>query len=464
MKRKLSSLLLIFIIALTISSCAGREKLLFLNWGEYIDESLITAFENKYNCDVVMDLGDSNEIFYSKVRAGTTVYDVICPSDYMVEKMYRNNMLLKIDFDKYGLTAYKNQELIAPVKAIYEEMHKQTSDVDKENETISDYSTPYLCGTWGIMYSTEVSGLENTIKNEKNSWSILFDRSKTPVGTKIAMYDSSIHAYYAACKYFEDEGLDFNTYEELPSSKLSQIKDLVKGVKFDAWGNDNIKKDIVAGNLDIGFMWTGDFLYYYCENATETVLNAYTNNDAKIDELINVLNEITKDDGEYNINGKSYSIGFDLFIPNDTIAFCDNLVISNQSSNQELAHKFIDFMISNSITVNDVEYTPAYSNTYYVDYNTPYLSVYNKIIDLKYSNPETKELLTLTQEDEDLFKEEIKSTSISNTTLYSTIYDYVTSIAFGKYYDKDIVKGNILSAFPRTYINSINTTFNNARA
>ena len=85
MKRKLSSLLLIFIIALTISSCAGREKLLFLNWGEYIDESLITAFENKYNCDVVMDLGDSNEIFYSKVRAGTTVYDVICPSDYMVE-------------------------------------------------------------------------------------------------------------------------------------------------------------------------------------------------------------------------------------------------------------------------------------------------------------------------------------------------------------------------------------------
>ena len=131
------------------------------------------------------------------------------------------------------------------------------------------------------------------------------------------------------------------------------------------------------------------------------------------------------------------------------------MVISNQSSNQELAHKFIDFMISNSITVNDVEYTPAYSNTYYVDYNTPYLSVYNKIIDLKYSNPETKELLTLTQEDEDLFKEEIKSTSISNTTLYSTIYDYVTSIAFGKYYDKDIVKGNILSAFPRTYNNII---------
>lgn len=464
MKKKLSSLILIFISLITITSCSLREKLLFLNWGEYIDESLITAFENKYNCDVIMDLGDSNEIFYSKVRAGTTVYDVICPSDYMVEKMYRNDMLLKIDFDKYGLTAYKEQELIAPVKAIYDEMHKQTIDCDKENETINDYAIPYLCGTWGIMYSTKVPNLENTIRNEENSWSILFDRNKTPNGTKIAMYDSSIHSYYAACKYFEDLGFDFNTTEELPSSKLYQIRDLVKNMKFDAWGTDNIKKDIVAGNIDIGFMWTGDFLYYYCEKATETTLNAYINKDASISELTNVLNEITKDDGLYQNNDNSYSIGFDLFIPNDTIAFCDNLVISNQSSNPELAHKFIDFMISNSVTVNDTEYTPAYSNTYYVDYNTPYSTVYDEIINLKYSNPESKELITLTKDDEDLFNEEIKSTSLSDTTLYSIIYDYATSIAFSKYYDKDIVKGNILTAFPRTYINSINTTFNNARA
>ena len=235
-------------------------------------------------------------------------------------------------------------------------------------------------------------------------------------------------------------------------------------MKFDAWGTDNIKKDIVAGNIDVGFMWTGDFLYYYCEKATETTLNAYINKDANIDELINVLTEITKDDGKYQKGNNTYSIGFDLFIPNDTIAFCDNLVISNQSSNPELAHKFIDFMISNSVTVNGEEYTPAYSNTYYVDYNTPYLSVYNKIINLKYSNPEKEELITLTNDDEDLFNDEIKSNSISDTTLYSIIYDYATSIAFGKYYDKDVVKGNILASFPRTYINSINTTFNNARA
>ena len=57
------------------------------NWGEYIDESLLDAFEEQNNCNVLMDLGESNEIFYSKVFAGTTVYDVVCPSDYMVQKM-----------------------------------------------------------------------------------------------------------------------------------------------------------------------------------------------------------------------------------------------------------------------------------------------------------------------------------------------------------------------------------------
>ena len=156
MLKKISSFFLLFILIFSLSSCSGRAQLLFLNWGEYIDEELLTVFENKYNCDVVMDLGDSNEIFYSKLRAGTTVYDVMCPSDYMVEKMYRNDMLLKIDFDKYNLEAYKTQEFIAPVKAIFDEMHENTKDVDKDGETIYDYAMPYLCGTWGIMYSTNV--------------------------------------------------------------------------------------------------------------------------------------------------------------------------------------------------------------------------------------------------------------------------------------------------------------------
>ena len=465
MLKKISSFFLLFILIFSLSSCSGRAQLLFLNWGEYIDEELLTVFENKYNCDVVMDLGDSNEIFYSKLRAGTTVYDVMCPSDYMVEKMYRNDMLLKIDFDKYNLEAYKNQEFIAPVKAIFDEMHENTKDVDKDGETIYDYAMPYLCGTWGIMYSTNILGLEDAVKNNDNSWSILFDRTKSPSGTKIAMYDSSIHAYFAACKYLENEGYDFNTHEELASSKLNQLKDLVRTMNFDAWGTDNIKKDIVAGNIDVGFMWTGDFLYYYCENTADRVIEIFQNNDATIEELIDVTDELLKPNGIYKKNSREYKIGFDLYIPDDTIAFSDNLVIPKDSSNPELAHKFIDFMISNSVIVDDVEYNPAFSNTYYVDYNAPYVKVYDDLVNLKYTDIDSKTILSFTKEDEELFKEELNSgLFVSETTLYSQIYDYATSISFTKYYDKNTVKGSILASFPRTYINNINTTFNNARA
>ena len=92
--------------ALGLSSCTNRQTLLFLNWGEYIDEDILEAFEEKYNCNVSMDLGDSNEIFYSMVKAGTTVYDVVCPSDYMVEKMYSAGLLQEIDFSKLTMSGY----------------------------------------------------------------------------------------------------------------------------------------------------------------------------------------------------------------------------------------------------------------------------------------------------------------------------------------------------------------------
>ena len=80
MKKLIISLIgaLALLIVFAATSVIGRSNtLLFLNWGEYIDETLLDAFEKKYNCKVGMDLGDSNEIFYSKTRAGTTSYDVV---------------------------------------------------------------------------------------------------------------------------------------------------------------------------------------------------------------------------------------------------------------------------------------------------------------------------------------------------------------------------------------------------
>ena len=440
MKRRSISLILFSLLVLVLSSCGGRKTLLFLNWGEYVDESLLTAFENKYNCNVLMDLGESNEIFYSKLKAGTTVYDVITPSDYMVEKMYKNDLLEKLDFSKLENYKPKSEDIRKGITSIDANMGENT------NSDITNYYVPYLWGTWGIMYTTKKAGLEQAVVGNTNQWASLFDRKSLPANTKVAMYDSHQHAYYAACRY-----LGIDVYEEQPTSKLLEIRELISNMKYNAWGTDTIKKDIVAGNIDVGFMWTGDFLYYFCENAAKTVMDAYLANDITNEEFAEMLDVITSEERVYKTSkGSEYQIGFDLFIPDDTVAFCDNFVITKDSANKDLAYKFIDFMCSKE--VDDV--TPALSNTYYVCYDTPFNSVYDEILalsDIEYDSETVNELKSDFSDPYD-------------GDLYWSFYDYAISRAFERFYPKDGQKGSILASFSRQYIKQINTAFNNARA
>lgn len=443
MLKKFANLLLITILIFTISGCSNKNILLFLNWGEYIDEELLEGFEEKYNCTVVMDLGESNEIFYSKVRSGTTVYDVVCPSDYMVEKMYSKDMLLELDFSK--LPNYNKNNLLPGLNNIISEM-------ESNHEGISNYFVPYLWGTWGIMYSTEKEGLEEAVTSQDNEWNSLFDRTVLPNNTKVAMYDSHLHAYYAACKY-----LGYDSTKQLNEQELKTIYNLVKDMNYDVWGTDNIKKDIVAKNVDLGFMWTGDFLYYYAEQIAAKVIDAYTENEIKIDDIRTMITELTKKDGKYIVGNKEYSIGFDLYIPSNTIAFSDNLVIPKDSDNVDLAHKFINYMASENVTIGNKKVTPAYSNSYYVCYNTPFVRIFDQLVDLKNYQFNVEDAT-------DFIEENSSGIDSYDTTLYYKIYDVAIGIAFDKYYPKDEIKGHILAAFERKYINTINTTFNNARA
>lgn len=446
--RKIFSLFLLVVLSLSITSCAGKNVLLFLNWGEYVDEAMLEEFEKEYNCEVVMDLGDSNEIFYSKVRGGTTCYDVVVPSDYMVKKMYDNDMLLEIDFTQ--IPNYNKENLLSGVEGIAETLESGSNG-------ISNYYIPYLWGTWGIMYSTLLEGLEESVTKSTNEWSCLFDRNSLPNNTRVAMYDSQQHAYYAACRY-----LGYDVYAELDQTKLDSIYSLIKTMDYNVWGTDDIKKDIVAGNVDLGYMWTGDFLYYYCENAAKVTMEAYLAGDITINEANEMINVITSDERIY----KNYQIGFDIYIPNDTVAFCDNFVIPKDSAHVELAHKFINFMIGREEGTNKVDV--GFANTYYVSYNTPYLDIYSDIVDLK--------SLSITEEFETEFNEERKAGGDAyDSTLFWNFYDIAIGIAFEKYYPKQLeivqpdgsirhYKGDILPTFDRKYVNTINATFNNARA
>ena len=83
------------------SSSAGGEngEVIVYNWGEYIDPDTITMFEKETGIKVVYDEFETNEIMYPKVEAGSSAYDVVCPSDYMVQKMIENDLIQELDYD-----------------------------------------------------------------------------------------------------------------------------------------------------------------------------------------------------------------------------------------------------------------------------------------------------------------------------------------------------------------------------
>ena len=106
--------------------------------------------------------------------------------------------------------------------------------------------------------------------------------------------------------------------------------------------------------------------------------------------------------------------------------------------------------------IQDEILTPCYNNTYYVCYDAWNNTVFDDLVALKDDSIFTKEA-------KETFDEEIQSLAKEDTELYGLLYDYVTGIAFDKYYEKDVVKGQILASFSQDYIDQIFTAFNNAR-
>src|SRR5690606_1150347 len=173
MINKIRAIGLLFVLGLVLASCGGREKLLILNWGEYINEEAVSLFEEEYNIDVIINIAESNEMFYSKVKSGTTAYDLVLPSEYMVEKMVSKDLLQKIDFSLLTNYDEETNPFLPGVKEIQESLF----------EGFKDYTVPYFWGTFGLMYNKNIPGLSDAVIN--NSWSSLFENDKRPKGTRV---------------------------------------------------------------------------------------------------------------------------------------------------------------------------------------------------------------------------------------------------------------------------------------
>jgi len=121
------------------SGQAGRDTLTIYNWGDYIDPDLIKKFEEEYHVKVIYETFDSNEAMLTKIQQGGTNYDIAIPSDYMIQKMISENLLIKLDHSKItGLDNIGSYFLDQPF--------------DPKNA----YSIPYFWGTLGIVYNEDM--------------------------------------------------------------------------------------------------------------------------------------------------------------------------------------------------------------------------------------------------------------------------------------------------------------------
>lgn len=273
--KKLLCFALLPVLGLSLLSGCGKSsaengEVIVYNWGEYIDPETLSLFEEETGIKVVYDEYDTNETMYPKVEAGASAYDVICPSDYMIQKMIDNDLLAEINFDN-----------IPNLKNIGQQYFEQSKEFDPENK----YSVPYCFGTVGILYNkTMVSG-------PIDSWSVLWDEQ---YADNILMQDSVRDAFMVALKL---NGYSMNTLDEteLQAAKNSLIeqKPLVQ-----AYVIDQVRDKMIGDEAAIGVIYSGEAIYTQLENPDLEYVIPKEGSNIWIDSLVIPKNAKHKENAE----------------------------------------------------------------------------------------------------------------------------------------------------------------------
>ena len=279
-------------------SVSHTEELYVYNWGDYIDDEVVAMFEEETGIKVTYDMFETNEEMYPVIEAGAVTYDVVCPSDYMIQKMIENDMLAEINFE--------NVPNISQINPEYMEMSRS---FDPENR----YSVPYCWGTVGILYNTK--RLEELGVEPPKSWMDLWDPA---LKGEILMQDSVRDAFMVALKGL---GYSMNTIDE---KELQQAKDLLIQQKplVQAYVIDQVRDKMIGGEAAVGVIYSGEMLY--------------------IQEEVKNL-------------GLDYSLEY--VVPEEgTNLWLDSWVIPKNAQNKENAEKWINFLCRPDIALRNFEY------------------------------------------------------------------------------------------------------------
>ena len=319
----MKKIIYIISLALMLIGCSSSEErnriLKVYNWADYIDEELIEEFEQWYeeqtgeSISIIYQTFDINETMLSKIELGHEDYDVVCPSDYIIERMLANDLLLPLERD-FGDTP----DYIGNVAPYIVEKFNQ---IEGNGKNANDYSVGYMWGTVGLIYNPKYISEDDT-----KSWDVL----KNPAYRgKVLMKDAFRDVYTSLLIALNKEAIDagekdlstitFDTSDEsikLVEDYLNSFKESVCGWEAD-FGKEQMTKELAWMNLS----WSGDAQW-------------------AIDEAV--------------------EMGLDLryVIPEEgSVAWFDGWVIPKYAKNTKAARYFINFMCKPENALRNMDMT-----------------------------------------------------------------------------------------------------------
>jgi Spermidine/putrescine-binding periplasmic protein len=205
-------------------------------FGDYIDPDLVGEFEDQTGIKVVLDTFDTNEEMYPVIKNNSAQYDVVCMSDYMVEKMIGEKLLAELDYNN-----------IPNIKNIDKSYLKIAESYDPGNK----YAVPHTWGTMGIIYNTK-----KIPEGSITSWNDLWNKKYSG---QIVMPDSMRDTMAIALKA---KGYSLNSTDEKQIKEATQYLIAQKPLVY-KYANDSARDLILGGSCDIAVIWSGEV--YYCK-------------------------------------------------------------------------------------------------------------------------------------------------------------------------------------------------------
>lgn len=218
-------------LAFSVSAWAAKNKLNVYIWSEYIDPKIIEQFSKEFDCAVTVDLYEDNESMMAKLQGGgTSLYDIVVPSDYIIPALIKNSLLAPL-----------RKENIPNIKNVDPQF------ASREYDAGNKYTEPYQWGTVGLYVRTRPG------EKIDDTWGLIFDAKKS-IGSFLIIDDARA-AIGAALKY---KGYSLNSTDK---KQLKEARDLLIEAKKRSLGFEGgvgIKNKVLAKVCRVGMVYNGD--------------------------------------------------------------------------------------------------------------------------------------------------------------------------------------------------------------